>query len=334
MIAQPAARRSVDVRAAWRVLRDSAGGPIYFALVAVFLTAWVLVGLRGGQFLTVQNISDILIRSVALGLVAVGQTLVILGGSLDLSVAYLVSVAAVTASVVMQGEPSRILAGVAACSFLGAGVGLLNGVAIAWLGINPFIATLGMSLILKGAIYTAVNDFSGAVPDQFQALAYNNIGPVPIAILLLASVVLSAWFLLGSTRFGHHLYAVGASEPTARLSGIRSQRVIITAHVLCSLTAVLTGLFIVSRLRAGAPWVGPDGAYDLESIAAVVLGGTALTGGKGGVLGTLAGVFILSIIDIAFNDLEVDPFLKTVVRGVVIIAAVASYSLQAVRRRA
>jgi ribose/xylose/arabinose/galactoside ABC-type transport system permease subunit len=332
MIAQPDARRGFDVRAAGRAFWDSPGGPIYLALVAVFLTAWLLVGRKGGQFLTLQNISDILIRSVALGLVAVGQTLVILGGSLDLSVAYLVSVSAVTASVVMQGEPSRILAGVAASVGLGAVVGLANGVAIAWLGINAFIATLGMSLILKGAIYTAVNDFSGAVPSAFQSLAYNNIGPVPIAIVLLAAVALAAWFLLNHTRFGHHLYAVGASEPTARLSGIRSQRVLITAHVLCSLTAVLTGLFIASRLRAGAPWVGTDGAYDLESIAAVVLGGTALGGGTGGVPGTLAGVFILSIIDVAFNDLEVDPFLKTVVRGLIIIAAVASYSLRARRR--
>lgn len=121
---------------------------------------------------------------------------------------------------------------------------------------------------------------------------------------------------------------MGESEEAARLSGVRSSRVIIGAHILCSLTAVLTGLFIVSRLSAGAPWVGPDGNYDLESIAAVVLGGTALSGGKGGVLGTIAGVLILALLDNAFNQLKINAFLKDVVRGVIIIAAVAIYAVR------
>jgi ribose transport system permease protein len=100
------------------------------------------------------------------------------------------------------------------------------------------------------------------------------------------------------------------------------------AHIFCSVTAVLTGLFIVSRLGAGAPWVGPDGNYDLESIAAVVLGGTALMGGRGGVLGTFAGVLILALLDNAFNQLQINPLLKDVVRGVIIIAAVAAYTFR------
>ncbi len=320
--------------ALWHGFWNSSSGPIYLMLVAIFGVTWLLVGENGGQFLTVPNITDILTRSVALGLVAVGQTIVILSGSLDLSVAFLVSVSAVTASVIMQGDPARIPGGVAACLAIGLLVGLANGLVITKLQVNPFIATLGMSLILNGLIYTAVNDFSGSVPNEFQVLAYGDLGPIPIPILLLAAVVLGAWFMLTFTRFGHHLYAVGGSQVTARLSGVRSDRVIIGAHVLCSLTAVLTGLFLASRLRAGAPWVGTDGAYDLESIAAVVLGGTALTGGKGGVLGTIAGVFILSIIDIAFNDLQVNPFLHSVVRGAIIIAAVASYALRSARAHA
>jgi ribose/xylose/arabinose/galactoside ABC-type transport system permease subunit len=318
----------------WRGFWNSSSGPIYLMLVVIFAVTWFLVGENGGQFLTVPNITDILTRSVALGLVAVGQTIVILSGSLDLSVAFLVSVSAVTASVFMQGDPGRIPGGVAVCLAIGLLVGLANGLVITKLQVNPFIATLGMSLILNGVIYTAVNNFSGAVPNEFQVLAYGDLGPIPIPILLLAAVVLGAWFMLTFTRFGHHLYAVGGSQVTARLSGVRSDRVIIAAHVLCSLAAVLTGLFLASRLRAGAPWVGTDGAYDLESIAAVVLGGTALTGGKGGVLGTIAGVFILSIIDIAFNDLQVNPFLHSVVRGVIIIAAVASYALRSARAHA
>jgi ribose transport system permease protein len=297
---------------------------IYGVLALVALVSWGLILATGGQI----NFANTLVRSVALGLVAVGQTLVILGGSLDLSVAYQVSVTAVLTSYVMQGDPNRMFLGVAVVIAVGVVIGLANGLMITGLGINPFIATLGMALILRGLLNSSFDNFAGAVPEAFQVLGYGMIGPIPYSILLFAAVVLIAWVLLRSTRFGHHLYAVGGSEETARLSGVRSARVLLGAHVLCSLTCVLTGLFIVSRLRAGAPWVGTDGNYDLESIAAVVLGGTALTGGKGGVLGTVAGVLILALLDNLFNQLQVNTFLKDVVRGVIIIAAVAIYALR------
>ena len=119
---------------------------------------------------------------------------------------------------------------------------------------------------------------------------------------------------------------VGGSEDVSKLSGLRTHRTIIGAHIVCSLTAVITGIFLASRLKAGTPTVGLDGGYDLESIAAVVLGGTALTGGRGGVIGTIGGVFILAVLDNTFNQLELNAFLKDVVRGIIIIAAVAVYA--------
>ena len=326
MIAAPATPNRV-VRA-WRdVSSDTA--LIYGVLALVALVSWGLILVNGGQV----NLANTLVRSVALGMVAVGQTLVILGGSLDLSVAYQVSVTAVMASYVMQGDPGRMLFGVAVVIAIGIAIGLANGLIITGLGVNPFIATLGMALVLRGVLNSSFDNFAGAVPEEFQVLGYGGIGPIPYSVLLFAAVVLIAWFLLRHTRFGHHLYAIGGSEETARLSGVRSARVLIGAHILCSLTCVLTGLFIVSRLRAGAPGVGTDGNYDLESIAAVVLGGTALSGGKGGVLGTVAGVLILALLDNLFNQLEVNTFLKDVVRGVIIIAAVAVYALRSHRSR-
>jgi len=296
-------------------------------LVAVI--SWALILANGGQV----NFANTLVRSVALGMVAVGQTLVILGGSLDLSVAYQVSVTAVMASYVMQGNPDRMLLGIGSVTAIGIAIGLANGLIITGLGVNPFIATLGMALVLRGLLNSSFDNFVGAVPEEFQVLGYGGIGPVPYSVLLFLAIILIAWLLLRYTRFGHHLYAIGGSEETARLSGVRSARVLIGAHVLCSLTCVLTGLFIVSRLRSGAPWVGTDGNYDLESIAAVVLGGTALTGGKGGVLGTVAGVLILALLDNLFNQLAVNTFLKDVLRGVIIIAAVAVYALRSYRSR-
>jgi ribose transport system permease protein len=159
-------------------------------------------------------------------------------------------------------------------------------------------------------------------------LGYGAFGWLPISVVVLFGITLAGWFVLRRTRFGAHLYAVGGNSDVARLSGLRTDRVIIGAHIFCSMTAVLTGLFVVSRLRSGAPWVGPDGLYDLESIAAVVVGGTALSGGKGGVTGTLAGVLIFGILDSIFNQLGVDTFLKQVLRGMIIIIAVASYTIR------
>jgi ribose transport system permease protein len=182
--------------------------------------------------------------------------------------------------------------------------------------------------VLKGILGASFENFVGAVPRSFQAFGYDMIGPVPISVLVLLAVVTVAWFVLRRTRYGARLYAVGGSQEVARLSGLRSDRVLIIAHVICSLTAVLTGLFVVSRLRSGAPWVGPDGLYDLESIAAVVIGGTALSGGRGGVWGTLAGVLIFGVLDTLFNQLGVDPFLKQVLRGAIIVLAVASYTFR------
>ena len=127
---------------------------------------------------------------------------------------------------------------------------------------------------------------------------------------------------------------MGGNSEVGRLSGLRTDRVLIGTHIICSLMAVLTGLFIVSRLGSGAPWVGPDGVYDLESVATTVVGGTALSGGRGGVFGTLAGVLIFGVIDTVFNQLGVDTYLKTVLRGAIIILAVASYSVRSKREAA
>lgn len=320
----PAATSRVDIRGFRSSFASSGVVQIYGVLMIVLLVTWGLIFATGGNI----NVTNTLVRSVALGIVATGQTYAILGGSLDLSVAYQVSVTAVLASVFMDGSTSRIWFAIPAVLGIGAVIGLVNGVIITKLHVNAFIATLGMSLILRGLLNAAVDNYAGAVPNEFRALGYDRFLGIPYSIILLAAVVATGWFILRYTRFGHHLYAVGASEESARLSGVRSDRVIIGAHIVCSLTAVLTGLFIVSRLSAGAPWVGPDGNYDLESIAAVVLGGTALSGGKGGVLGTFAGVLILALLDNAFNQLQVNPMLKDMVRGVIIIAAVAAYTFR------
>ena len=318
-----------------RRIQEAGIPPVYAILVVVFVSAVILDSLFGrGQILSSTILTNMIVRSVALGIVAMGQTFVILGASIDLSVAYLISVVAVMASFLMQGDPSRVPMAVAVVLGIGAAVGLVNGLVVSKLRVNPFIATLGVGLILKGILNASFETFTGAVPRSFQTLGYGAIGPVPISVIVLLAVTIVSAFVLKGTKFGAHLYGVGGNEEVARLSGLRTDRVLIMAHVICSLTATLTGLYIVSRLRSGAPWVGTDGLYDLESIAAVVVGGTALAGGRGGVAGTLAGVLIFGILDTTFNQLGVDTFLKQVLRGAIIILAVASYTIRSRQRAA
>ncbi|MGI5157223.1 ABC transporter permease [Microbispora sp. CA-102843] len=299
---------------------------VFLALAGVILVGWALVAVDGGQFLTMETVVGVQQRSAALGIVAVGQTLAILAGSLDLSVAYLISLTSLVAAVTMAGQDSNIVLAVGAVVGVSALVGLVNGLMISKLRVHAFIATLGVALIIKGIMGDLYDGPTGRVPESFQHLGYDRLGPVPVSALLWAAVALVAWFLLRRTKYGYRVYAVGGDVEVARLSGIRTDRVIIVTHVLCSLCAGIAGLLLASRLGAGAPTVGTDGGYDLESIAAVVLGGTALAGGRGGVAGTVGGVLLLAVLDSVFNQLEVNSFFKDVVRGVVIVVAVAVYA--------
>lgn len=308
-------------------LRSVSGLAPFFIFLVAFLTYVVIaIATDQMQYLTVENLVGLLSRSIALGITAVGQTFVILVASIDLSVANLISVAAVLSSLIMSGDPSMIIPAVIVVLFVGAIVGLINGLVVTQLEVNPLIATLGMALILQGGLSAVFNNFSGEVPVEFQHFAYGQIGGVSVSLLFLIALTIAAWIFLKFTRHGSNIYSVGGNPDASKLAGIRTTRVIIMAHVICSLCATIAGLYLASRLRSGAPWIGRDGVYDLESIAVVVIGGIALSGGKGGVFGTLMGVMIFSLIDSIFNLTGVDAFAKQILRGVIIVSAVAVYA--------
>jgi ribose transport system permease protein len=306
---------------------------VFVALVLTLAVGWLIVTVDGGRLFTLPTMVSLLHVAAGLGLVAVGQTLVVVGGSLDLSVAYVVSLSTLVAAETMAGDDGALLPAIGLTLAVSAAIGLVNGLLVTTARINPFIATVGVGLLLKGYLDNGYDGPAGrTAPALVQGLGYQRVGPVPLSFLLLLAVAAAAWFVLARTRFGHHLIAVGGDPEVARLSGVRGSRVLVTAHVLCALCAGLAGVYLASRLGAGAPRVGTEGLYDLESIAAVVLGGTALAGGRGGVVGTVGGVLLLASIDAVFNQLEVDAFFKQVIRGVIIIAAVAVYARQAMRK--
>ncbi|TDD97759.1 ABC transporter permease [Jiangella asiatica] len=306
---------------------------VWLALVGVLVVGAVLVAIDGHNLLSTANTRDMLTRSSLLGFVAIGQTLVILCRSLDLSVGYVMALCSLIAATTMDGDPARVPLAVAAVLVVAGLIGLGNGLIISALKVNPFIATLGVGLIIKGYLDTEYQGPAGDVPSSFQQFGYSRIGPIPVSTLVMLAVAVAAIVYLRKTRTGYHMFAVGGSADVARLSGIRTGRVIVTAHVLCSIAAGLAGLLIAARFGTGSALVY-DSGYDLESIAAVVLGGTLLLGGRGGIGGTIAGVLILAVLDTVFNILEVDPFFKDVLRGVIIVAAVAIYARRQIDRKA
>jgi ribose transport system permease protein len=333
MAARGAARTAMSGSLTLPTRRSSPG--VFVALAITLAIGWLVVTVDGGQLFSVPTTVSLLHVAAGLGLVAVGQSLVIIGGSLDLSVAYVVSLTTLVAAETMNGDDRALLPAVGLALAVSAAIGLLNGLLVTKARINAFIATVGVGLLLKGYLDNGYDGPAGTTaPALVQGLGYQRVGPVPVSFLLLLAVAGAAWLALARTRFGHHLIAVGGDPEVARLSGVRNHRVLVLAHVLCSLCAGLAGIYLASRLGSGAPRVGTEGLYDLESIAAVVLGGTALAGGRGGVVGTVGGVLLLASIDAIFNQLEVDAFFKQVIRGVIIIAAVAIYARRGLRKGA
>jgi ribose transport system permease protein len=305
---------------------------VFLAWAVTFVVGTVLVALDGGSLLSQANLVKMLTGMSLLGFVAIGQTLVIICRSLDLSVGYVVAWSSLVVATQMDGDESRMLPAIAMALGVAALVGLFNGVVITVLRVNSFIATLGTGLIIKGYLDTRYKGPAGSVSDTFQEFGYTRVGVVPVSTIVMVLVAVVATLLIRKTGLGYRMFAIGGNDEVARYSGIRTHRTMIAAHVLCSVAAGVAGLLIAARYGTGDPRVYDDG-LDLDSIAAVVLGGTLLMGGRGSVAGTVAGVGILAVLDTTFDALQVDPFFKDVVRGAVIIIAVALYARRQIDRR-
>jgi ribose transport system permease protein len=309
-------------------------GIVYVVLVAaVIIGAVMTTVVKDRNFFAGGNITAILTFASILGLVAVGQTLVILIGSLDLSVPYVISIACVVGARQMDGDDGKILLAVLSALGVCALIGLANGLIVSLLGVHGFIATLGMGLILSGYIAARIQGDQGLVSPTFAKIDTTHVGPIPAEALVMLACALLAIAMLRRTRLGHHIYAVGGNREVARLSGIRTAVPVVAAHVLCSTIAGLAGLMLLSRVSVGKASIGLSGSYDLMSIAAVVLGGTLLAGGKGNVTGTIGGVLIFAVMDQVMSVVGVPPFTQDVVRGLVIVLAVAVYARRELDRR-
>ncbi len=297
-------------------------GPII--MVYAFILLLIVIGAtQSERFLSERNLANVARQSAFLGIVALGQMLVILTAGIDLSVGSLVKVSILVSAIVMNGESANVVPAILAALGLGVVVGLIHGFLINELRIAPFIVTLASLVILKGIGLTISSSPVGKASREVMMFYVQKVGPLPVIALMFFVLVILTMLLLRYTVFGKHLVAVGGNIEVAHLSGVPVKRTRYGVYVICSLTAVVTGLLWLSRMGVGDPAIG-DG-IELQTITAVIIGGTSLFGGRASVLGTLGGVLLLGITANLLVMLGVSQFIQGLIQGVIIVAAVALY---------
>jgi ribose/xylose/arabinose/galactoside ABC-type transport system permease subunit len=304
---------------------------VYLFLLLVLVVAAVV----SPQFFQPANLFNILRQAAAIGILAIGQTIVVVAGGIDLSVAAVMQLSGVTVAEITGGQDALVALAIPLCLAMGLLIGLGNGLLVTKRRVQPFIATLFVGLLVTGLrlLVTRATP-SGVLPPAIRAFGRGTVGPIPVAVLLFALVAVLASFVLRRTTLGRRIYAVGGNAASAELSGVRVDRITVTSYLLSGLLAAVAGIVLVGYLGYADQEIGVG--YDLDSIAAVVVGGAVLGGGRGRVSGTVAGVLLMATLlnIVLLLNLKVD--YQLVVRGAVILAAVALYSLSgawAPRRR-
>ena len=303
-----------------RMLASNAGLLIVLVLLVLMLGVG---GVVSDRFRTVGNLANVFGQATGLALVSLGQTLAVLTGGIDLAVGSLISLIICLTAGLLNGNGTYLYPIVAGMLLLGTGVGLLNGLGVVVLRIHPLIITLGMGAILQGLTLLYALGPVGAVPDGFDAIAYGTIGPIPTAGIVTVLLYLLVAFFLRSTRFGRYIYAVGDDANAAKLIGLPRTQVILFVYAFSGFFAAVTAIYLVARFGSGQPYAGAN--YTLASITPVVVGGTVLSGGRGGVMGTLFGTFLVSLLNNLLNFLDVDTYVQLMVQGLIIILAVSVY---------
>ncbi len=305
--------------------RRALAGSRELGTLAGLVALSVLLALLTPHFLTVSNLLNVLEQTSINAVIAVGMTFVILTGGIDLSVGSIVALSGIALATALESGapfPLAILAGLG----VGALAGLVNGLLITRGRLPPFIATLGMMSVARGLALMATDGRPVSGFDQgFRELATGRALFVPAPALVAAAVYLLAGFVLARTRFGRYVYAIGGNEEAARLSGVAVRFHKTMVYAIAGLASALAAVILTARLNSAQPIAGI--MYELDAIAATVIGGTSLLGGSGSVAGTLVGALIMGVLRNGLNLLGVSSFLQQVVIGLVIIGAVLLDSL-------
>jgi len=306
--------------AAFPALRNHSG-PLGIVLLIAIVCA--LGAALTDRFLSLGNFVNVYEQSTDLALVSLGQTLAILTGGIDLSVGSMISLTSCLTSGLINGDPNRVIPVVLAVLALGTVIGLLNAGLVVVLRVHPLIVTLGMSAVLQGTTLFYAMGPIGKVPRNFNFLAYGRIAGLPvgatIAVVLCVFIALALRYL----PLGRQIFAVGDDDDAARLAGLRRSQVLLLVYGASGFCCAATGLYLVARFGAGQPYSGVN--YTLTSITPVILGGTALSGGRGGVIGTLFGAYLISLVNNLLNFMDVSKHYQLIAQALIIILAVSVY---------
>lgn len=284
----------------------------------------IIISILSPRFLTRSNLFNVFRQTSINAIIAAGMTFVILTAGIDLSVGSILGFSGAIAAKMLAGG-SNIFVSLVVALIIGALAGALNGIIITKGKVQPFIATLAIMIFLRGTTLVLTDGRPIAIPADkvspiFRWIGVGSVGEIPVPIIIMTIVFIICYYILNHTQFGRHIYAVGGNEEASLLSGVNTDRVKILAYTISGILAAVAGIIVTSRLSSAQPTAG-DG-YELDAIAAVVLGGTSLVGGQGTVIGTIIGALIIGILNNALNLMDVQSYYQSIAKAIVILVAV------------
>lgn len=294
--------------------------------VLVLLVAFVIaISIADGRFLQTSNLLNVLRQTSISAIIAAGMTFAILTGGIDISVGSTLAFSGAIAAWMVTKNYS-IWAVIPVALLIGLAAGLFNGILVARAKLQPFIATLVTQTLLRGVtlVFTkgvpisySSSNFSGS---SFKWIGAGTIGPIPVPVILMLLVFAVLYFVLDNMAFGRYVYSIGGNEEASLLSGVKTKRVKTIVYIISGLTAAIAGVIVTSRLSSAQPNAGEG--YELDAIAAVVLGGTSMLGGEGNILGTIVGALLIGVLGNALNLMDISSYYQTIIKGLVILVAV------------
>ncbi len=301
-------------------------------IIIAFVLLVVALALSSEHFLTSANIRNVLRQTSINGLLAIGMTFVILTGGIDLSVGSVLAFGGMIAAIFASsslGEQYPLYVALPLGLLAGTVLGMVNGSLVAFFRVPPFVVTLGMLSIARGLTLIASNGMPvSRLSPEYITVGQGMVLGIPVPVLIFFGVFAIAWIVLYQTPFGRYVYAVGGNEEAARISGVNARMVKFTVYAISGCLAALGGIILSARTTAGLPQAGV--AYELDAIAAVVIGGTSLAGGQGRLFGTLIGALIIGVVNNGLDLLGVSAYYQLTFKGAIIVAAVL---LDSIRQR-
>lgn len=293
----------------------------YAALVAIFLLGIVFSILAPEYFLTWNNMSNILLQTSTVAIVAIGQAVVLTTGQFDLSLGQIVCVTSVVGAILMKNYGMNTWLALLIVLLLGAVIGLTNGVLFAYCGIPAFIATLGVQNICRGAAKLATNATPiPRLPQEMGFIGRGYVGAIPVSVIIMIVLYIIVQFVSKKTKLGRCLYAIGGNSEAAFFAGISIKKYYCVAFMLAGIFSALGGIVLMSRLNSVS--ITNGNLYEFDAVIASIIGGISLTGGKGKIIGTMFGAIFLILFFNGMTMLNVDPFIQDVLKGVVLIVAI------------